>query len=158
MFYLCFLYWPTRETLAKVKLRFENVHGIPQCCSALDCFHVTFDLLGRSRSIDCYDRNHNYSTIIQAIVDHEAHFIDVFAGRPRSIHNFCIFLMSNHFRDLIARRGQLNGPTMEVEGVDVSELIIADASYIGEKNMLVPSPGICLPRVYDELNFKHSST
>jgi len=53
---------------------------IPHCCGTLDCSHVKFDLPTQARSIDWYDHDHNYSTIIQAITDHKAWFIDVFVG------------------------------------------------------------------------------
>jgi len=65
--------------------------------------------------------------------------------------------MSNHFKEVIAGR-RLDGPIIHIQGVDIHELIIADAGYVGDKNLLAPWPGIQLPRLYEEFNFKHSST
>jgi len=82
------LNWPTGERLFEVKLGFENLHGILQCCGAINFSHIRFDLPTNTRSSDWYDRNHNYSTVMQAIVDHEARFTDLcFVGIPGSVHD-----------------------------------------------------------------------
>jgi len=64
--------------------------------------------------------------------------------------------MSNHFKEVIVGR-RLDGPRRHIEGVDILELIVVDAGYVGDKSLFVPWPGIQFPRLYDEFNFKHSS-
>jgi len=112
-----------------VKLDFKNLHGIPQCCSVIDCSHVRFDLPTNTKSSNWYDHDQNYSTPIQVIVDHESQFTNVCIGILGSIHDSQILLMSNHFKEVIART-RLNGPKIEIQGVDVCELIVGDASCV----------------------------
>jgi len=40
----------------------------------------------------------------------------------------------------------------------VQELVVADVGYLGDKNVLVPWPRVRLLRLYNEFNFKQSST
>jgi len=107
------LSWPRGKRLSKVKLGFENLLDIPQCCGALDCSHILFDLPANTRSSNWYDHDRNYSIVMQAIVDDEAPFIDVFVGVLGSVHDSRILLMSNYFKEMIVGR-QLNGLTIEI--------------------------------------------
>jgi len=58
------LNWLMEERLFEVKLGFENLHGILQCCGALDCSHIQFDLLANTTSSDWCDCNHNNSIVM----------------------------------------------------------------------------------------------
>lgn len=53
-------------------------------------------LPANSNATDWYDRDHNYSMILQAIVDSNMRFIDAFAGFPGSIHDAKVFGHSKH--------------------------------------------------------------
>ena len=52
-----------------MKAGFESKWGIPQVCGAIDVTHVEVNLPGNVRSTDYYDKDKNYSFILQAIVD-----------------------------------------------------------------------------------------
>ena len=112
-----------------VKLGVQNIDGIPQCCGAIDCTHILFDKLINTNSVDWFDIDHNYSMILQAIVDLKFIFIDIFAGFPGSVHDSRVFSRSNH--QLFVINGErMNGATMDIQGVDVHEFIIDDAKNI----------------------------
>jgi len=53
------LKWPTWDNLFKVKLSFKILHGIPQCCRALDCSSMRFDLSSNTKSTNWYSCNDN---------------------------------------------------------------------------------------------------
>jgi len=65
--------------------------------------------------------------------------------------------MSNYFKEVIAGT-QLNGPTIDIQGVDVCELIIGVVGYVGDKSLVVLWPRIQLPNLFEEYSFKHSFT
>ena len=81
------LQWPGTDDLQMVKRKFENLWGIPQVCGAIDCTHVEVDLPGNARSTDFYDKDHDYSFVVQAIVDLDMRFLDVFARFPSVVHD-----------------------------------------------------------------------
>jgi hypothetical protein len=47
----------------------KRVSGILYMCSALNCIHVEMELLGRARSTDYFDKDKNYSYVIQEVVE-----------------------------------------------------------------------------------------
>lgn len=63
------LKWPIGEKLENVKLRFENIRGIPQCYGVIDCIHIFFDKPTNTKNMDWFNRDHNYNMILQVIVD-----------------------------------------------------------------------------------------
>jgi hypothetical protein len=148
------LKWSTDEELENVKLGF---HDIVQCCGAIDCTHILFDKPLNINSIDWFDRDHNYSMILQAMVDSKTKFINIFAEFPGSIHNSRVFSRSNH-QLFITIDEKLNVATMDIQGVDIHEFIIGDAGYTASRNMFVPRSGQQLSPMFKSYNFKHSST
>ena len=87
------LKWPACKELVNVKLEFQ---GIPQCFGAIDCIHILFYKPFHTNSVDWIDRDHNYSMILQAIVDSKSRFIDIFTRFPSFVYNSCFFLWFNH--------------------------------------------------------------
>ena len=63
------LEWPSSDDLQMVERKFEHLWGIPQVRAAIDCTHIEVDLPNNARSTDFYNKDHNYSYIVQAIVD-----------------------------------------------------------------------------------------
>lgn len=96
------------------------------------------------RSSDWFDRDNMFSMILQAIVDPTTRFIDVSVGFPGSVHDARVFQLSSYNR-LVTNSGRLNGPTVKIQGVDIHELLIGDAGYTADVNMLVRWPGQRLP-------------
>ena len=101
------LQWP--ENLEIVKRKFEHVWGIPQACGAINCTHVEIDLPKNARSIDFYDKDHDYSYVVQAIVNLEMQFLDVFASFPSVVHDVRV-LKKFGFYKAVEEGQRLNGP------------------------------------------------
>lgn len=139
--------WPTDEAMEATKAAFQAQQGLVKYCGAIDVTHVTIELPDKQMATDYYDRNHNYSVCIQAIVDMQMRFLDVYAGFPRSVN------------DLKVSAGEvLNGPTLEVAGTQIREYIVGDAGYPSLPWILTPFPGRNLASVRDYFNYKQSST
>jgi DDE superfamily endonuclease len=151
------LTWPVGEQLQKVKDGFESKWGIPQVCGAIDVTHIEVDLPGNERSTDFYDKDKNYSFILQAIVDVDTRFLNIFAGYPGVVHDARVFANSG-IKAAIDRGDCLNGPTRFIQGIPIPELLIGDAGYTQTTYMLIPLPGYKLTPMCNQYNFKHSST
>ena len=140
-----------------VKRKFENLWDIPQVCGAIDCTHVEVDLPGNARSTDFYDKDHDYSFVVQAIVDSDMRFLDVFAGFPGVVHDIRVLRNSSFFKS-VEDGERLNGPKRRIAGTWILELIVGDAGYTQSEWMLVPLPGRNLHGMYESYNYKQSST
>ena len=151
------LTWPVGEQLKKVKAGFESKWRIPQVCGAIDVTHVEVNLPGNERSTDYYDKDKNYSFILQAIVDAKTRFLNIFANYPGVVHDARVFANSG-IKAAIDRGQCLNGPMRLIQGIPIPELLIGNAGYTQETYMLIPLPGYKLDPMSDQFNFKHSST
>jgi hypothetical protein len=47
----------------------QAVHGLPNCVGAVDCTHIVHDLPAGYPATCFYDRDHNYSTVLQIVGD-----------------------------------------------------------------------------------------
>jgi hypothetical protein len=103
-----FIKWPNGEDLNLVKMKFERLRGIPQVCGVIDCTHVEVELPGRSRATDYFDKDKDYSYVVQAIVDTDMRFLDVFAGFPGVVHDLRVLRNSGFFQ-LVEGGNRLNG-------------------------------------------------
>jgi hypothetical protein len=74
------LSWPTDEEMRVVIAGFEEQRGLSNCCGAIDCTHFLLDLPAWEASACWFDRDHNYSMIMQAVVDSSGKFLDVTIG------------------------------------------------------------------------------
>lgn len=62
------------EELVDLKFRFQDIHNISQCCNIINCTDIIFDKFIDIHSVDWFDKNHNYSMILQAIVNFKTRF------------------------------------------------------------------------------------
>ena len=132
-------------------------HGMPQVCGAIDCTHVQVDLLGNEQATDFFDKDKTYSITLQAIVDSNTRFLDIFAGFSRVVHDARVFSNSG-FKLAVDRDDRLNGRPRVIGGVPIPELLIGDAGFAQSSWMLIPIPGYNLALMFEQFNFKHSST
>ncbi|MCO5598229.1 hypothetical protein L7F22_052321 [Adiantum nelumboides] len=78
-----FIRWPrTAVDLQQVKDDFKAKQGFPNNCGALDVTHIDMELPCGEAHVAWYDRNHNYSMTLQAVVDSEMRFLNVMFGAP----------------------------------------------------------------------------
>eukprot|EP01018_Ginkgo_biloba_P021597 Gb_09563 [translate_table: standard] len=144
--------WPTDSiALECVKEGFCQKRGFPNCCGAIDVTHIRFE-----SSSDWYDRDHNYSMVLQAIVDSNMRFMDVFTSWPGSI-NDARLLRNSSFNRLCGGGERLNGPSICIGLFDMREYIIGDGGYPLLPWLITPFSGV-LTNSQREFNFKLFST
>lgn len=66
--------------------QFEAVKKIPHILGCIDCSHIKIKA-PRENKEEYFNRKHCYSLHLQAVVDANNAFIDVFAGEPGSMHD-----------------------------------------------------------------------
>ena len=94
---------------------------------------------------------------MQAVVDAQGRFIDVYGGWPGSVHDSRVFSTSPLYQKL--HNGEmLQEPVVVIEGEPITPYIVGDAGYKLESFLIVPYPGRDLPSDKERFNHWHSST
>ncbi len=75
---------------------FEDRWGFPQCFGAVDGSHIPI-ITPENCANDYYNRKKFPSIVLQAMVDHEYRFMNVYAGSPGSVHDARILSNSKLF-------------------------------------------------------------
>ncbi|KAF6168518.1 hypothetical protein GIB67_015065 [Kingdonia uniflora] len=155
------LQWPTEEAMIDIKSKFEKIRGLPNCCGAIDITHILMcssHQVDSSDSIWC-DREKNHSMVLQAIVDPDMRFRDIFTGWPGSLKDSLV-LQSSGFFKLCEKGKRLNGETIELlEGSEeVREYIIGDVGFPLLPWLLTPYQGEDLSESSLEFNKRHFAT
>lgn len=123
------LKWPSNaEKLADVKDGFFRKHGLVNCCGAIDATHVAMELPAGESSDVWVDRNHNFSMVLQAIVDTNLRFLDVCIGYPGS-YNDAKCLRESAFHRRCCSGQRLNGEPVQVGEARLREYIVGDWEY-----------------------------
>lgn len=124
-----FLQWPsTPEQFARVKEGFLNKHGLLNCCGALDSTHIVMELPSGEPADIWVDRNHNFSMVLQAVVDTELRFLDVCVGYPGSL-NDAKCLRESAFYKKCSSGQRLNGDPMRAGDFSIGEYVVGDSEY-----------------------------
>ncbi|XP_061475068.1 uncharacterized protein LOC133380896 isoform X2 [Rhineura floridana] len=101
--------------------------GFPHCIGAIDTTHIPI-IAPAHRATEYINSKGYYSMVLQALVDHEGRFTDVYAGRSGKVHDARIFRSSPIFRAM--NQGTF-GPnmTMDMKGEKVKPVILGDPAY-----------------------------
>lgn len=154
------LKWPSTEAeMEDVKSKFEKIRGLRNCCGAIDITHIVMNIPAVDPSNNVwFDREKNYSMILQAIVDPEMRFRDIITGWPGSLSD-ALVLQSSGFFKLAEEGKRLNGKKLQLsEGTELREYIIGDAGFPLLPWLLTPYQGKGLSDIQAEFNKRHSAT
>lgn len=153
------LLWPSTEAeMEEIKSKFKKMHGLPNCCGAIDSTHIVMRLPAVDHSNDIWiDGVKNHSMILQAIVDPDMRFRDVMVGYPGSLsdahvlQNSAFFKLCEEGKRLAAKKVELDG------GVELGEYILGGYGF-----PLLPwlLPPYLYPRLNHEEDFnkRHCAT
>ncbi|KAK9101628.1 hypothetical protein Scep_025058 [Stephania cephalantha] len=154
------LQWPTTEgEMTKIKSKFEDIRGLPNCCGAIDNTHILMCLPSVDPTIEAwFDREKNHSMILQAVVDPEMRFRDIVTGWPGSMSD-ALVLKSSGFFELCERGKRLDGEKVQLaEGSEVGEYIVGDVGFPLLPWLLTPYQGKDLSESKSEFNKRHFAT
>lgn len=125
------LQWPSSELeMTKIKQKFENIRGLPNCCGAIDTTHITMLITSSDQEADTWlDHKQNHSMILQAIVDPDLRFRNIVTGWPGKMNDSST-LQSSSFFKLCQKGERLNGQNIHLsEETGLSEYIIGDFGF-----------------------------
>lgn len=118
---------PSRERLKLVVDSFQSKWGIPQCVGANDAMHIP-KMAPKDGPLDYYNRKDYHSVVMQAIVDHEYKFLDVYIGWAGSVHDACVLTNSGLFASCDSGAFPPNWPKV-IDQTSIPLFIIADPAY-----------------------------
>lgn len=122
-----YISFPTGERLRKVTEGFEKSWGLPQCAGAVDGSHIPI-AAPTTNHTDYYNRKGYYSIIIQALVDYQYLFLDIYTGWPGSVHDAHVLAHSSLFQQA-SEDNLLPTTTRSLNGVDVPLYFVSDSAY-----------------------------
>ncbi|KAL3680857.1 hypothetical protein R1sor_023813 [Riccia sorocarpa] len=149
--------WPEGAEMERVKCGFEVDHGLPNCCGVIDVTHILMELPGTESSVDWFDREQNYSMLMQVVVDMDMRIRDIFTGWPGSITDSRL-LRNSGFYAMCENGERLHGQPRMVQGIQVREYIIGDSGYPLLPWLINPYTTTGLSPSRDYFNVKHAST
>ena len=97
--------------------------GIPQCAGSIDGSHIPIRPPAMSHTC-YYNRKGWYSVILQAIVDHDSLFTDIYIGWPGSVHDARVLANSSVY-EKIEKGELLCGLTKD----GIRPFIVGDSAY-----------------------------
>uniref|UniRef100_M8BN03 Putative disease resistance protein RGA3 n=1 Tax=Aegilops tauschii TaxID=37682 RepID=M8BN03_AEGTA len=124
--------WPYNfQAMEKIKCRFDKIHGLPNCCGVV---HRAYFKFGSPN----LDHEENADTLMQAVVDPDMRFTNIWFGASSSMNQSSLLHDSWLFKS--CEKGTLlDGTKLKVsDGSDIGEYIIGDAGYPPRPWLLTP--------------------
>ena len=127
---------PTGPQAMDIVRGFEE---LPQCFGAIDGSHIPI-IAPKDSHMDYYNRKGFYSIVLQALVDHQYRFLNVYTGWPGSVHDARV--LSNSEVYARGEAGTLMPSHVRILGrVPVPVVIIGDPAYPLLPWLMKPYPG-----------------
>ncbi|XP_062179919.1 protein ALP1-like isoform X1 [Phragmites australis] len=153
---ICHLKWPSPEEMGTIKVKFEKIYGLPNCCGAIDTTHILMCSSAQPNSKVWLDNENKNSMVLQAVVDADMRFRDIVSGWPGSMDGSCILRTSGFYR--LCEKGIRLDEQMELPGGSVvREYIVGDASYPLLPWLMTPYQGHGLQAAKAEFNKRHTA-
>lgn len=128
--------FPTGNALHQVMKGFESLRNLLKCYGAIDCTHILISTASTADYKAYFDRNKQRSVILQAVVDSQGRFLDVYAGQPGSVSDMRVFSLSDIAENLY--RDRLSEPVVEIGGHNIKSYMVGDAGYKLENFCIIP--------------------
>ena len=77
---------PNHQQVSRIVDGFSTKWGFPQCIGAIDGTHIPI-IAPKENHVDYFNRKGYHSVILQALVDHDYRFLDIYVGWPGSVHD-----------------------------------------------------------------------
>lgn len=144
-----YIRWPLPHEIVTVSNKFEERQHIPHVIGAIDVTHI-----GIKKPIihgtDYYNKKQYYSLSLQAVVDADKKFTDIYCGEPGSLHDARILRKSKLFSNILD-----NPESMFINNC----FILGDSAYPAKNWLITPFRNNGhLTNQQRRFNFIHSST
>ena len=145
---------PSGQGLRSVIDGFESKWDFPQCVGAIDGSHIPI-IAPKDNPLDYYNRKGYHSVVLQALVDHNYKFLDVYVGWPGSVHDARVLANSGLYQ-----RGE-NGLltpnwSRTLGGINIPLLILGDPAYPLRTWLMKPFSDTGLSAKQRRFNYKLS--
>ena len=149
-----YLTFPKGRAMEKVISGFRENWNLPQCAGAIDGSHIP--IIGpQENHTDFYNRKSHFSIIIQAVVDHDYKFIDIYVGCPGKMHDARVFRQSKLYEN--GQTGSLLPDKTElITDTEVPVFIVGDPAYPLLPWLMKAYPGKNLPKEKRYFNYRLS--
>ena len=118
---------PTGPLAVDIVRGFERRWNFPQCFGAIDGSHKPI-VAPTNSPTDYYNCKEFYSIVLQALVDHQYRFLNIYIGLPRSVHDALILSNSEVYHK--GESGMLVPSHIRTFGrVPVPVVILGDPAY-----------------------------
>ena len=129
---------------------FQNTWDFPQCFGAVDGSHIPI-ITPADNATDYFNRKKFPSIVLQAMVDHEYRFMNVYAGWLGSVHDARILANSDLFA--MGEAGTLVPNSVQtMSGVPVPVVILGDPAYPLLPWLMKSYPGVGLSAKHRKFN------
>ncbi len=133
---------------------FKNAWDFPQCSGAVDGSHIPI-ITPAENATDYFNRKKFRSIVLQAIVDHEYRFMNVYAGWPGSVHDARNLANSDLFA--MGEAGTLVPKSVQtMSGLPVPVVILGDPAYPLLPWLMKAYPGVELSAKHRKFNTRLS--
>ena len=122
--YVCF---PVGDRLKETVQGFRDRWGIPQCAGSVDGSHIPVRPPSL-RHTDYYNRKGWYSMLVQAVVNHNYLFTDLYIGWPGCVHDARVLSNSALYRKC-NNHELLQGDVLHVNSHRIPIFLIGDSAY-----------------------------
>lgn len=142
-----FISWPQNPQQNCPK--FEERRRIPGIVGAIDCTHIRIKA-PKEHKQDFFNRKKHYSINLQAVVNADMMFIDVYCGLPGSLHDSRVFRKSDLYQKVTENRAEF---------LPNNTFIIGDSAYNVSEWLISPFKNYgAITQLQKDFNFKLSST
>ena len=122
-----YIKFPVGEKLKETVKGFQDKWGIPQFAGSIDGSHIPVKPPELNHT-DYYNRKGFYSVVVQAVVDHNLLFTDLYIGWPGSVHDARVLASSALYNK--CNNGEfLQGDSLRVNGTTLPIFLIGDSAY-----------------------------
>ena len=145
---------PSGQILQAVVDGFQSKWGFPQCVGAIDGSHIPI-IAPKENPVDYFNRNRYHSVILQALVDHEYMFLDIYVSWPGSVHDARVLANSTLYNK--CESGDLfPNWTVTMGNTIIPLVILGDPAYPLRSWLLKPFSDTGLSRKHRNFNLRLS--
>ena len=122
-----YIKFPKGQGLRVIVDGFMSKWGFPQCVGALDGSHIKV-IAPKDNPLDYFNRKGQHSVVLQALVDHDYKFLDIYVGWPGSVHDARVLANSSLYSNCESGN-LLPNWTRTMGNATVPLVILGDPAY-----------------------------